>query len=85
MVDDSALLVRLVRINEDLTRILEGATSSRQFNLDSDEKRLMAVFLAKACKTHQAGYVARKKWLRRRCSHTEPKLIESIDQRTLDL
>lgn len=54
MVDDNALFTQLLRINQELIGILEGATSFRKYILDSDEKCLMAVFLAKACKTHQA-------------------------------
>ena len=54
MVEDNESLIQLLRINEDLSRILDGATNSRKFNLDSEEKRLMAAFLAKACKTYSA-------------------------------
>jgi hypothetical protein len=54
MTNDKLLLGELFKVYEELTAILRGATESTKFNFDTAHKRLMAAFLAKACKTHDA-------------------------------
>lgn len=53
MDDEAKIIAEYFKIGDRLVSVLDGATGGKRFDLDTDHKRLIAVFLAKACKSHQ--------------------------------
>ena len=47
-------LAKLFQLNDELVQVLDRVTKETRLSLDTDQKRLMAVFLTEAYKTHQA-------------------------------